>query len=97
MIKIYPFMKKLPIGFIHELDGHNKFITYMGRPLLDSETFLYPMYDLKSGKIKYMKATVNEFKRVHEETNPIVFYSHKIMNIWQKSQKKTTRLQEIKL
>lgn len=78
MIKIYPFMKTLPIGFIHESDGDNKFITYMGRPLLDYETFPYPMYDLKTGESKYMKETINEFKRIHEETSPLdVFYSHK--------------------
>lgn len=75
MVKIYPFMKVLPIGFVHKTANQAKLITYMGRPLLGYETFPYPMYNLETGKIEYMKKTTDEYNRIHEETNPLdVFY-----------------------
>lgn len=75
MVKIYSFMKVLPIGFVHKTPEGDRMITYMGRPLLEYETFPYPMYNLETGKIEYMKATTEEYKRVHETTIPLdVFY-----------------------
>lgn len=76
MVKIYPFMKTLPFGFIHEKASGDKFITYMGRPMLEYETFPYPMYELKTGETKYMKVTTKEFKRTHETTNILAVYKN---------------------
>lgn len=49
MVKVYPFMKVLPIGFL-EMDNGNYVVFYFGRPLLKYETFPYPIYDLDNEK-----------------------------------------------
>lgn len=79
MVKVYPFMRVLPWGFIHTKKDGTKFITYFCRPLLDYETFPYPMYDLKTGEVKYMKATIEEFKRQSEKTMPFLHSKERIM------------------
>lgn len=71
MLKIYPFMRVLPWGFVQTDSAGSKIITYYGRPLLDYETFPYPMYDLNTGETKYMKETIAEFKRQNEHTKPL--------------------------
>ena len=68
MVKIYSFMKVLPLGFY---SAKKEEIYYFGRTLLNYETFPYPIYDMDTKQIKYMKTTVDEFKRSHEETKPL--------------------------
>lgn len=64
MLKVYPFMRVLPIGFFYPND---KRIYYYGRPLLKYETFPYPIYDVEEKVFKYMKVTSDQFELVHEE------------------------------
>ncbi len=64
MLKIYPFLKVLPIGFFYP---NEKRIYYYGRPLLKYETFPYPIFDMEEKVFKYMKVTSNKFELVHEE------------------------------
>lgn len=68
MVKIYPFMRILPIGFYYPQSGD---IYYYGRPLLNYETFPYPIYDINQKVFKFMKTNTNEFKRYHEETKTL--------------------------
>jgi hypothetical protein len=60
MLKIYPFMKLLPVGFLHT-NKEGKVLSYYGRPLLKYETFPYPIYDLEKKQFVYMKVNANEF------------------------------------
>ena len=64
MLKIYPFMKVMPIGFFYP---EEKRIYYYGRPLLKYETFPYPIYNLVEHDVFYMKETKEEFKRFDQE------------------------------
>ena len=68
MLKIYPFMRTLPIGVKSRTDNT---IYYYGRPLLTYETFPYPIWDLDQKKMCYMKEVVPEFAREHEEVEPL--------------------------
>lgn len=68
MLKVYPFMRVLPIGFFYPND---KRIYYFGRPLLKYETFPYPIYDVEEKAFKYMKVTSDQFELVHEETRKL--------------------------
>lgn len=68
MLRVYPYMQVLPIGFFYPQE---KQIYYYGRPLMKYETFPYPIYDVKEKIFKYMKVTSNEFELVHEETKPL--------------------------
>lgn len=72
MVKIYPFMRVLPIGFRQDKEG-KKIITYSGRPLMDFEVFPYPIYDLEEKKFMYMKEVREEFERKPEEVKPLPF------------------------
>lgn len=72
MVKIYPFMRVLPIGFRLTKDD-KKLITYGGRPLLDFEVFPYPIYDLDEKKILYMKEVSKEFERNAEKIKQLPF------------------------
>ena len=72
MVKIYPFMRVLPIGF-RLTKNNKKVITYSGRPLLDFEIFPYPIYDLEEKKIIYMKGVLEEFERKFEDVAPLPF------------------------
>lgn len=74
MIKVYPFMRVLPWGFIHTKENGTRFITYYGRPLLEYETFPYPMYDLQSGEVKYMKGIYTDFERHNERAKPLEMF-----------------------
>lgn len=62
MVKIYPFMRVLPYGFIDK----DRQIYYFGRPLMHYETFPYPMIDLRTGEQRYMKEINEEFIRKPE-------------------------------
>lgn len=73
MVKIYPFMKVLPIGFLIQEKGKS-IISYYGRPLLKYETFPYPIYNLSSRKFVYMKKTVEEFQLEHEELKSLTMF-----------------------
>lgn len=68
MLKVYPFMKVLPIGFFYP---ETKRIYYYGRPLLKYETFPYPIYDMGDKQFKFMKVTSDYFELVHEETKEL--------------------------
>lgn len=72
MVKIYPFLRVLPIGFRQTIND-KKLITYSGRPLLDYEIFPYPIYDLEERKFMYMKAVCEEFERRPEDIAPLPF------------------------
>lgn len=64
MVKIYPYMRVLPIGFKSKKDNT---IYYYGRPLLKYETFPFPIYDFSKKGFVYMKETSSQFKREHDE------------------------------
>lgn len=68
MVKVYPYMRVLPIGFFYP---DTKRIYYYGRPLLRYETFPYPIYDMGDKRFKYMKVNSEEFELVHEETKEL--------------------------
>jgi hypothetical protein len=70
MLKIYPFMNLLPIGFLHMNEGE-KVISYYGRLLLKYETFPYPIYDLEKKQFVYMKINRDEFVLQPELTKPL--------------------------
>lgn len=72
MVKIYPFMRVLPIGF-RQLKKGKRIISYAGRPLLDFEIFPYPIYDLDEKKFMYMKEVKEEFERKPEYVPPLPF------------------------
>ncbi len=79
MVKIYPYPNVLPIVFLHtpkDVEGRkvgDSYITYFGRPLLSFETFPYPIYDLDKKTFRYMykRDDSDEFKRYHEDINPL--------------------------
>ena len=62
MLKIFPFFQILPIGFLK-----NNEISVFGRPLLKYETFPYPIYDLDTGKVTYMKDISPDFNLTSEK------------------------------
>jgi len=76
MLKVYPFMKVLPVGFFYP---ETKRIYYYGRPLLKYETFPYPIYDMGDKQFKYMKVTSGEFELVHEETKELTKFKKREM------------------
>ena len=77
MLKITKFLQILPYGFYHgEKDGHAQ-ISYYGRNLLSYETFPYPIYDLKTKGVFYMKGVLDKFKRGHEEDKPLEVFKKK--------------------
>ena len=58
MVKIYPYMRVLPIGFKSKTDNT---IYYYGRPLMKYETFPFPIYDFEKKRFVYMKETTERF------------------------------------
>ena len=68
MLKIYPFFKVLPIGL---KSVNDTIIYYFGRPLLSYETFPYPIMEIETKMIKYMKLTADEFERRRECVGPL--------------------------
>lgn len=64
MLKIYDFMSTLPYGIIEE---DNQDIFYMGRKLMNYETFPYPIYNLQTHSVTYMKGIKEEFIRSNHE------------------------------
>lgn len=68
MLKIYPFFKILPIG-LKSVNDNN--IYYYGRPLLSYETFPFPIMEIETKAIKYMKMTTEEFERKKEIVGPL--------------------------
>lgn len=76
MLKIYPFMKVMPIGFFYP---EEKRIYYYGRPLLKYETFPYPIFDVAEHVFKYMKVNSDKFELVHEETQKLKKFKKMVM------------------
>lgn len=70
MLKIYPFCKIMPVGFRYNKND-DYFITYYGRPLLKYETFPFPIYDVTSKKMMYMREISSEFVLEHEDTKKL--------------------------
>ena len=77
MLKIYPFFKVLPIG-LKSVDDSN--IYYFGRPLLSYETFPYPIMEIETKRIKYMKMTNEEFERKKENVGPLNQFGEEELN-----------------
>ncbi|MDY6372736.1 MAG: hypothetical protein SPL12_10655 [Bacteroidales bacterium] len=69
MVKIYPYMRVLPIGFKSKTDNT---IYYYGRPLMKYETFPFPIYDFEKKGFVYMKETTETFKREHDEPKELM-------------------------
>lgn len=65
MLKICDFMSTLPYAIME--DGNYDSVYYMGRKLMNYESFPYPIYDLKKHNVFYMKGTIDEFKRKPQE------------------------------
>jgi len=68
MIKVYPYMNVLPIGFYYpETDR----IYYYGRPLRRYETFPYLIFDMRTKDFTRMKVNSKDFELVSEKTKPL--------------------------
>lgn len=65
MLKICDFMSVLPYAIME--DNNPESIYYMGRKLMNYETFPYPIYNLVEHNVFYMKETKEEFKRSNQE------------------------------
>ena len=65
MLKICDFMSILPYAIME--DGNPESIYYMGRKLMNYETFPYPIYNLQNHEVFFMKGTKEEFKRKGQE------------------------------
>lgn len=65
MLKICDFMSILPYAIME--DNNPESIYYMGRKLMNYETFPYPIYNLVGHDVFYMKETKEEFKRSDQE------------------------------
>lgn len=72
MLKIYDFMSTLPYGIIEE---NNQEIFYMGRKLMNYETFPYPIYNLQTHSVTYMKGIKEEFIRSNHEIKELDQFS----------------------
>lgn len=69
VLKICDFMSTLPYGIIE--DNNLDSIYYMGRKLMNYETFPYPIYNLETHEISYMKETAEAFKRSQQEIHKL--------------------------
>lgn len=65
MLKICDFMSVLPYAIME--DNNPESIYYMGRKLMNYETFPYPIYNIAKHDVFYMKETKEEFKRSEQE------------------------------
>lgn len=67
MAKVYPFMNVLPFGF------RNKYrqLFHFGRPLMEYETYPYPIIDLATRQQIYMKTISDEFERRPDAPAPL--------------------------
>ena len=64
LLKVYPYMKILPWGFRY---GKDTSIYFYGRKILDYETFPYPIFNLETHDITYMKVVDKQYKRGPEK------------------------------
>lgn len=62
LLKVYPFLRTLPWGFT----SGDKEIYFYGRKLLSYETFPYPIYNINTGEISYMKKIDEHYRRGSE-------------------------------
>lgn len=69
MLKICDFMSVLPYGLMDNDNPEN--IYYMGRKLMNYETFPYPIYNLTTHKVLYMKEIGERFKRSGQEIDKL--------------------------
>lgn len=67
MAKVYPFMNILPFGFLTE----DRQLFHFGRPLMEYETYPYPIIDLTTKKQVYMKKIKDEFERKPDRPGPL--------------------------
>lgn len=65
MLKVCDFMSTMPYAIME--DSNHDLVFYMGRKLMNYESFPYPIYDLKNHEVIYMKGTKEEFKRKPQE------------------------------
>ena len=65
MLKICDFMSILPYAIMEDNNPEN--IYYMGRKLMNYETFPYPIYNVERHETFFMKETKEEFKRSEQE------------------------------
>ena len=70
LLKIYPHLNTIPIGILRRKSGKEE-ISVFGRPLLNYETFPYPIYDLDNKVTLYMKETSEKFKRIPEKIDKL--------------------------
>ena len=67
MAKVYPCLNILPFGFLDE-QGQ---IFHFGRPLMEYETYPYPIINLVTREQTYMKTIRNEFERRSDHPEPL--------------------------
>lgn len=65
MLKICDFMSTLPYAIMEDNNPENMY--YMGRKLMNYETFPFPIYNLQKHEVFFMKETKEEFKRKSQE------------------------------
>lgn len=72
MAKVYPCLNILPFGFLDE----NKQLFHFGRPLMEYETYPYPIIDLTTHEQTYMKTIREEFERKPDHPEPLYNFSN---------------------
>lgn len=65
MLKIYDFMSTLPYAIMERND--KDLVFYMGRKLMNYESFPYPIFNMENHEVLYMKGTKDDFKRKTQE------------------------------
>lgn len=67
MAKVYPCLNILPFGFLNQ----EKQLFHFGRPLMDYETYPFPIIDLTTREQVYMKTIRDEFERRPDHPEPL--------------------------
>ena len=74
MAKVYPCLNILPFGFLNE----QRQLFHFGRPLMEYETYPYPIIDLVSREQTYMKTIRDEFERRPDQPEPLQIFDNLI-------------------
>lgn len=67
MAKVYPCLNTLPFGFLDE----KRQLFHFGRPLMEYETYPYPIIDLNTREQVYMKGIKEGFERRPDRPEPL--------------------------
>ena len=71
MLKLTKFLRVLPYGIYQTKTNGDKDLSFYGRSLMNYETFPYPIYNMDTHQIGYMKEISDEFRRDSEDIRPL--------------------------